>query len=120
MLAEKTTAAGKATIADLLDRNLAASPKELRDHRLIVMFFDLSSMQEEDIDRAVEAAKNYVNKQMQPADLVALVSMSTGLTMDQDFTSNKDALLRGLGKYNGTDETGFANGGDGIDRWDGG
>jgi VWFA-related protein len=110
VLAEKSTAGGKATVADLLERNFAASPKELKDHRLIVIFFDLSSMQDEDIDRAVEAAEKYVKTQMQPADLVALVSMSTGLTMDQDFTSNKDALLRGLGKYNGTDETGFANG----------
>jgi VWFA-related protein len=113
VLAEKSTAEGKATVADLLERNFAASPKELKDHRLIVIFFDLSSMQDEDIDRAVEAAEKYVKTQMQPADLVALVSMSTGLTMDQDFTSNKDALLRGLGKYNGTDETGFANGGTG-------
>jgi VWFA-related protein len=113
VLAEKSTASGKATVADLLERNFAASPKELKDHRLIVIFFDLSSMQDEDIDRAVEAAEKYVKTQMQPADLVALVSMSTGLTMDQDFTSNKDALLRGLGKYNGTDATGFANGGTG-------
>ena len=113
VLAEKSTAGGKATVADLLERNFAASPKELKDHRLIVIFFDLSSMQDEDIDRAVDAAEKYVKTQMQPADLVALVSMSTGLTMDQDFTSNKEALLRGLGKYNGTDETGFANGGTG-------
>ena len=113
VLAEKSTVSGKATVADLLERNFAASPKELKDHRLIVLFFDLSSMQDEDIDRGVEAATKYVKTQMQPADLVALVSMSTGLTMDQDFTSNKEALLRGLGKYNGTDETGFANGGTG-------
>ena len=113
VLAEKSTASGKASIADLLERNFAASPKELKDHRLIVIFFDLSSMQDEDIDRAVDAATKYVKTQMQPADLVALVSMSTALTMDQDFTSNKEALLRGLGRYNGTDETGFANGGTG-------
>ena len=31
-------------------------------------------MQDEDIDRAVDGATAYVNKQMQPADLVALVS----------------------------------------------
>jgi VWFA-related protein len=110
VLAEKSTAAGKATVADLLERNFAARPEELKDHRLIVIFFDLSSMQDEDIDRAVDAAEKYVKTQMQPADLVALVSMSTGLTMDQDFTSNKDALLRGLAKYNGVDETGFTNG----------
>ena len=78
-----------------------------------MMFFDLSSMQPEDIDRAVEAAQDYVNKKMQPADLVALVSMATGLSMDQDFTSDKAALLKGLGKYNGTEGTGFANGNEG-------
>jgi VWFA-related protein len=110
VLAEKTTAGGKASVADLLERNFAASPAQLKDHRLIVIFFDLSSMQDEDIDRAVDAADQYVNKQMQPADLVALVSMSTGLSMDQDFTSDKTALLHGLAKYNGTDTTGFANG----------
>ena len=120
VLAEKSTASGKATVADLLERNFAASPKELKDHRLIVIFFDLSSMQDEDIDRAVEAAEKYVKTQMQPADLVALVSMSTGLTMDQDFTSNKEALLRGLGKYNGTDDDGVCEWNDGVDERDGG
>jgi VWFA-related protein len=110
VLAEKTTAGGKASVADLLERNFAASAAQLKDHRLIVIFFDLSSMQDEDIDRAVDAAQAYVNKQMQPADLVALVSMSTGLLMDEDFTSDKAALLRGLAKYNGTDTTGLANG----------
>ncbi len=77
------------------------------------MFFDISSMQDEDIDRAVQAAKDYVNKQMQPADLVALVSMTTGLSLDQDFTSDKTALLKVLAGYNGDDSSGFANGGNG-------
>jgi VWFA-related protein len=113
VLRENATVTGKATIADLLNRDFAASPAALRDHRLIVMFFDLSSMQPEDIDRAVQSAQDYVNKKMQPADLVALVSMATGLNMDQDFTSDKAALLKGLGKYNGTEGTGFANGNEG-------
>jgi VWFA-related protein len=113
VLRENATVTGKATIADLLNRNFAADSSALRDHRLIVMFFDLSSMQPEDIDRAVQAAHDYVNKKMQPADLVALVSMATGLSMDQDFTSDKAALLKGLGKYNGTEGTGFANGNEG-------
>jgi VWFA-related protein len=113
VLHEKTTVSGKASIADLLDPHLAANTGELRDHRLIVMFFDLSSMQPEDIDRAVEAAQNYINKKMQPADLVALVSMSTALTMDQDFTADKAALMKGVGRYNGTEGTGFANGNEG-------
>ncbi|MGI4827803.1 MAG: VWA domain-containing protein [Janthinobacterium lividum] len=109
-LAEKNTVAGKASIADLLERNFAADPKQLKDHRLIVMFFDLSTLQDDDTDRAVEAAEKYVNTQMQPADLVALVSFSTALTTDQDFTADKQALLHGLAKYNGTDQTALANG----------
>ena len=113
MLNEGKTVGGKASVADLLERNFGANPDALRDHRLIVLFFDLSSMQDEDIDRAVDAATNYVNKQMAPADLVALVSMSTGLSMDQDFTADKAALLKGIAKYNGDDDTGFANGGTG-------
>ncbi|HXE07544.1 MAG TPA: VWA domain-containing protein [Acidobacteriaceae bacterium] len=111
-LAEKTVS-GKASIAQLLERNFGSDPAKLKDHRLIVMFFDMSSMQDEDIDRAVDAAKKYVTEKMQPADLVALVSMSTGLSLDQDFTSDKPALLRVLGGYNGDNTSGFANGGTG-------
>ena len=113
-LKESATVSGKTpSIADLVNRNFAADPSQLKDHRLIVMFFDLSSMQPEDIDRAVEAAQDYINKKMQAADLVALVSMSTALSMDQDFTSDKAALLKGVGRYNGTQGTGFANGNEG-------
>ena len=112
-LAEKTVT-GKATVADLIERSFGSDPARLKDHRLIVIFFDLSSMQDEDIDRAVDAAKKYVTEKMQPADLVAMVSMSTGLSLDQDFTSDKNALLRVLAAYNGDDTTGFSNGGTGT------
>ncbi len=110
VLAEKNTVSGK-TIAQLLNNDLASDPQQLHDHRLMVFFFDLSSMQPEDIDRAVESAQDFVNKKMQPADLVALVSLDTSLAMDQDFTADKAALLRGLAKYNGTQGTGFTAGG---------
>jgi VWFA-related protein len=113
VLHEKTTVVGKATIAELLNNDFAANPAELKDRRLIVMFFDLSSMQPEDTDRAVQAAQDYINKKMQPADLVALVSLDTSLSMDQDFTADKVVLLKGVGKYNGTEGTGFANGNEG-------
>jgi VWFA-related protein len=115
VLHENSTVSGKATIAELLNNDFAANPAELKDHRLIVMFFDLSSMQPEDIDRAVQAAQDYVNKKMQPADLVALVSLDTSLSMDQDFTANKAVLLKGLGRYNGTEGTGLASGNEGGD-----
>jgi VWFA-related protein len=89
---------------------IVAKAEQLRNHRLIVFFFDLTSMQPEDIDRSVDAAKAFVNKQMHPADLVAVVSLNTNLSLDQDFTANKPALLHALSAYNGSDGQGFSPG----------
>jgi VWFA-related protein len=89
---------------------MVAKPEDLRNHRLIVMFFDLTSMQPEDLDRCVEAAKAFLKAKMQPADLVALVSLGDTLKVDQDFTADKDALIHEVGIYNGTEGQGFAQG----------
>ena len=89
---------------------IVAKAEQLRNHRLIIFFFDLTSMQPEDIDRSVDAAKNYINKQMQAADLVAVLSLNTTLSLDQDFTANKAALLHAVGTYNGSENQGFAPG----------
>jgi VWFA-related protein len=89
---------------------VVAKPEDLRNHRLIVMFFDLTSMQPEDLDRCVEAAKQFLRTKLQAADLVALVSLGDTLTVDQDFTADKDALIREVGAYNGTEGQGFALG----------
>lgn len=87
-----------------------ASPEELRNHRLIILFFDLTSMQPEDLDRSVDAAKQFLKTKMAPADLVALVSLGDALKVDQDFTADKDALINEVGMYNGTEGQGFAQG----------
>ena len=50
--------------------NRAATSEELRNHRLIVMFFDITSMQPEDLERSVDAAQDFLKTKMQPADLV--------------------------------------------------
>jgi VWFA-related protein len=89
---------------------VVTSPEELRNHRLIVLFFDLTSMQPEDLDRAVEAAQEFLRNKMQPADLVALVSLGDTLKVDQDFTADKNALLHEVAVYNGTEGEGFAQG----------
>ncbi len=89
---------------------VVAKPEDLRNHRLIVMFFDLTSMQPEDLDRSVAAAKDFLKNKMQPADLVALVSLGNTLKVDQDFTTDKDALTNEVGAYNGTEGQGFALG----------
>ena len=91
-------------------KNGTATTAELRNHRLIVMFFDLTSMQPDDIDRAQDAARNYLNKQMHPADLVAVVSLNDTLSLDQDFTANKNLLLRAVNSYGGSQSEGFEAG----------
>jgi VWFA-related protein len=87
---------------------VVAKPEGLRNHRLIVMFFDLTSMQPEDLERSVDAAQAFLRAKMQPADLVALVSLGDTLNVDQDFTADKNALINEVGAYNGTEGQGFA------------
>ena len=89
---------------------VVAKPEDLRNHRLIVMFFDLTSMQPEDLDRSVLAAQDFLKNKMQAADLVALVSLDTTLKVDQDFTADKNALINEVGVYNGTEGQGFTPG----------
>src|SRR5258708_39771941 len=54
----------------------APASLDARDRRLILLFFDFSAMEPEQIDRSVEAAKKFVGTKMQPADLIALVSLA--------------------------------------------
>jgi len=83
---------------------------DARDRRLIMLFFDFSAMDPDQIDRAVDAAKKYVNSKMQPADLIAIVSLSTNMRLDLDFTDNKTKILSVLSAYNSDSGQGFDNG----------
>ncbi len=111
---EMATPLNEATVSGLAAGNAGnkavavAKPEELRNHRLIVFFFDLTSMQPEDLDRSVDAARDFLKKKMSPADLIALVSLGNTLKVDQDFTADKDALIAEVGIYNGTEGQGFA------------
>ncbi len=87
---------------------------QFKDHRLIVLFFDLSAMQPDEIDRAAQAAENYVDKQMQPADLVAVVSLGNDLEVSQDFTSDKQQLKKVLSAFNEGSGQGFEEGTNGT------
>ncbi|UWZ81760.1 VWA domain-containing protein [Occallatibacter riparius] len=113
---EMATPLSEATVSGLAaggvgDKALkVAKPEELRNHRLIVFFFDLTSMQPEDLDRSVDAAREFLKNKMSPADLIALVSLGDTLKVDQDFTADKDALIADVGIYNGTEGQGFAQG----------
>jgi len=86
------------------------STVSLRDRRLLVLFFDFSGMEPEDIDRSVEAARTFVDKQMTPADSVAVVSFGSSLQVDQDFTSDRDLLRKALSRYTPTAGQGYEAG----------
>jgi len=68
----------------------------LQDHRLLVFFFDLSSMQPDELMRALKASGDFVAHRMTPADLIAVVTYSSNLRVAQDFTNNRDSLAKVL------------------------
>ena len=88
----------------------ALTPEELSGHRLIVLFVDTTSLQPDDLERVQGAARAYVQKQMQPADVVAVVSLGNTLSIDQDFTQDKSLLLHAIATYSPGGEQGFTPG----------
>jgi VWFA-related protein len=87
---------------------------EFKDRRLIVLFFDLSGMEPDEIDHSVTAAENYVDKQMAPADLVSIVSLGSSLQVNQDFTSDRASLKKVLQSFNAGGGQGFEEGSTGT------
>lgn len=86
----------------------------IKDRRLIILFFDLSAMLPDEIERSTEAARNYLGQQMQPADLVSVVSLANTLSVNQDFTSDRDKLNAVLESFNTGANTGFELGSTGT------
>jgi len=94
----------------VLERAAAPAPAaavrdavDLPGRRLIVLFFDLSSMQPEEVDRASASARQYIDQDMSAADLLAIASLSQSLEVNQDFTADKAALHRVLDRFTGVD-----------------
>jgi len=81
------------------------SADAIANRRLLVLLFDVSSMQPDDIQRAVDSGLDWVDKSMSNADLVALVTIGSRLNVLTDFTSNHEdltAALHTLGYTEGT------------------
>ena len=93
---------------------LSQQDDAIKDRRLIILFFDLSAMQPDEIERSVDAAQNYLNKQMQPADLVSVISLANTLTVNQDFTTDRDKLKQVLESFNTGANAGFELGSTGT------
>jgi VWFA-related protein len=86
------------------------SAAQYKDRRLIVLFFDLSAMEPDEIDHAVTSAEHYVDTQMAPADLVSIVSLGSSLLVNQDFTTDRALLKKQLDAFSSGSGQGFEEG----------
>ena len=68
----------------------------VRDRRMIVLFFDMTSMETDDILRAHAAAQKFLKQQMTPADLVSVVVFSTRLAVLANFTNDRSTLDKAI------------------------
>ena len=73
-----------------------AAMERVRDRRLIALFFDMTSMETDDIIRAHDAAEKFLKNQMSPADLVAVVIFSTRLSVLANFTNDRPTLEKAV------------------------
>ncbi len=69
-----------------------------RDRRLLVLFFDLTSMPIPDQIRAQNAALKFIRTQMTRSDLVAIMTFSNDVKVVEDFTDDRDKLERAIKK----------------------
>ncbi|HEY1923972.1 MAG TPA: VWA domain-containing protein [Candidatus Acidoferrum sp.] len=107
-----TGEAGKAAAGGLLH---SSNPVQVdaRDRRLMLLFFDFSGMDPEQIERGVDSAKKFISTKMLPADMIALVSLSTNMRVDLDFTDDKAKVLSTLSAYTSSQGQGYDAGAEG-------
>jgi VWFA-related protein len=84
-----------------------APVQDFHGRRLIVLLFDLSSMQPEEVQRSLESARDYIERRLTPADTVAITSLATSLQVVQDFTTDRAALVAAIDRLGGVEGLGF-------------
>jgi VWFA-related protein len=70
--------------------------QEIQNRRLIVLFYDMTSMQPDALLRAVKSGEQFLRAQMSPVDLVSVVAFGNQLRVLANFTNNRDALMRAI------------------------
>jgi VWFA-related protein len=84
-----------------IDLDNPTDPDSLRatgaSHRLIVLFFDRTTMEPEDTLRAVNSAREFVKNQMTAADLVTVATYGTQLVVNSNFTNDRESVDQTLG-----------------------
>jgi VWFA-related protein len=66
---------------------------QVRDRRLIVFFFDMTSLEPEDQLRSTRAAEKFLRERMTPADLVGVVAFGNTLQVIANLTNDRALLL---------------------------
>jgi VWFA-related protein len=82
---------------------------QIRNRRMIVMFFDLTSMETDDLIRAHDAAVKFLKQQMKPPDLVAVVTFGSNLSVLANFTNNRATLEKAVAQLIPGVSSGIAN-----------
>jgi VWFA-related protein len=78
-----------------------------KDRRLLVMFFDMTSMPLPDQIRAQTAAEKFLKTQMTKSDLMAIMTFSNDINVVEDFTDDRDLLLKDIKKLTIGEGQGF-------------
>ncbi|MBZ5580378.1 MAG: VWA domain-containing protein [Acidobacteriia bacterium] len=78
-----------------------------RDRRLLVMFFDMTSMPIQDQMRAQSAAQKFLRTQMTRSDLMAIMTFSSDIKVVEDFTDDRDKLETDIKKLTVGEGQGF-------------
>jgi VWFA-related protein len=90
-------AADVAPLAKLTRTQIAPEPKgtvQYKDRRLMAIYFDMSSMQILDQLHALDAATDFIKKNMTGSDLMSIIQYNgNGVEVLADFTGDKDKLL---------------------------
>lgn len=99
------TSRSAAPVAGAATAPVPMRSEDLAGRRLVILLFDTSSMQPEDVQRSVDSARKYVATEMSTSDLVAVATVSTVLNVLTDFTANRDTVSAALNQLSYSDGT---------------
>jgi len=88
--------AARAASASAKEVTTAAPDLGVMNRRMTAIVLDVSSMQPDDVQRAVEDSREWVSEKMTTADLIAIITIGSRLNVLTDFTSSKEDALAAL------------------------
>jgi VWFA-related protein len=99
--AETPPAPAAPAAAPAKGRISASAPGQVRyrDRRLLVLYFDFSAMGQPEQIRARDAALKFLDEQMTPADMVAVMAFTNRLQVIEDFTADRERLKQIINSF---------------------